>query len=285
MDYKPKFTYTAWKTNRQNEVDTGFKGFVLRIGEYLLYMNLHATQSSLRRVSVSKHTINLAVVHRRTKELFVDIQHKGDFGFAAVRLLGGRTFRPIFPRDVAIAAEQAASRMPQAFRSINVLDPDNPDPAFQIREPVLIGQYEEWQLVPMCARARSRTALLNVGFKLPNTGFKSVAEPDAVTNLGLTIAGRFYKSVGLNRSIKANRMVLAQGLCPGGADGYFYTDVDGRNVMDGPGPDRVRQFVKRGFNLTINGRFEVVEPWTGLHTKGARGFFSDHGYGIDADVN
>lgn len=80
MNYTPKFTYTAWKNNRQVESDRGFKGFVLRTNARLIYFSLHVVQASLRRVSVRFHTINLAIADRRTKELLMDVQQKGDFG-------------------------------------------------------------------------------------------------------------------------------------------------------------------------------------------------------------
>lgn len=144
MGYTPKFTYTAWKNNRQDEGDNGFKGYVLRSGDYFLYYSLHGTQSSLRRVSVRFHTINLAIVHVRTKELMVDLQHKADFGFAAVRLKGGKTFRPIFKVDQMIDEMQQAEDQPNNFRAFNILDVDNPNPEFEIRNPIRIGQYENW---------------------------------------------------------------------------------------------------------------------------------------------
>lgn len=284
MNYTPKFTYTSWKNNREMESDRGFKGFVLRSGPYLLYYSLHVAQSSLRRVSVRFHTINFAVVDRKTKELLMDIQHKGDFGWAGVRLLGGKTFRAINPAEAVI--EQELLSGPNNFRSINIIAENSPNPEFFFRSQILIGAYEEWQTLPMCMQTSSRTSIFHVVLKLPNTAFKSLAEPNTIVNLGKKTRGRFYRSTGLNRSLRFRRLNIGAQHCPeGAAGGFFYTDQFGKEIRSGPGPNSVRQFVKPGFNFVLNGRYEAVDTWTGLHFKGARGFFSDHGYGIDPDRN
>lgn len=172
------------------------------------------------------------------------------------------------------------------FRSINILDVDNPNPDFQIRNPVLIGQYEVWQTEPMCSKGRTRKKLLNVQLKLPNTGFKALDQPDEIVDLGRSSGRKFYKSVGLNRSLKTSDLEFAAKHCPGnGTSGVFYIDPTGTEIRPGPGPTSVRQFVKPGFKGIMNGRFETVDKWTGLHFRGVRGFFADHGYGIDANNN
>lgn len=138
----------------------------------------------------------------------------------------------------------------------------------------------------MCSKPNSRNALLNVQLKLPNTGFKALDQPEVVVDLGRKFKGKFYKSVGLNRSIKASKLEFAAEHCPGnGTSGVFYTDPKGLEIRPGPGPTSVRQFVKPGFKGVMTGRYETTDSWTGLHFKGARGFFADHGYGIDADNN
>lgn len=285
MNYSPKFTYTSWKNNREMESDHGFKGFVLRSGPYFIYYSLHVMQSQLRRVTERFHTINFAVVDRRTKELLMDIQHKGDFGWAGVRLLGGKRFRAIDAMQEAVRQDLLSG--PNNFRSINIIDENNPNPEFDFaRSQILLGAYEEWQTLPMCMQTSRRTSVFHVVLKLPNTGFKSLAEPNTIVDLGRKLQGRFYKNTGLNRSVRFRQLNIGAQFCPAGAaGGFFYTDPDGKEIRPGPSPTSVRQFVKPGFNFVLNGRFEAVDTWTGLHFKGARGFFSDHGYGIDPDRN
>lgn len=67
--------------------------------------------------------------------------------------------------------------------------------------------------------------------------------------------------------------------------GYFYTSPRGDELLDGPGKNTIRQYIKEGFNLKVSGTFEVAELGLGLHTNGALGFFTDHGYGLDPDKN
>lgn len=284
MGYKPKFTYTAWKNKRMNEADAGFKGFVFRNGDYLVYFNIHVTQSSLRRVGVRFHTINFVVVDRRSKELLMELHQKGDFGFESVLLKNGK-FAPINADEQAIKDEQERNDEPENFRSVVVLDPKNPDPDFQFRRPNPIGQYETWQTLPMCAQPKNRLQLFETQFKLPIKGILAVDKTSTPTLLGRELNGKLYRSTGLNRSLRGSKMTFAQRLCPDNASGEFYTDVYGKQVLSGPGKNAVRQFIKPGFEMRIDDRYEPIDPWTGLHTNAGRGFFIDHGYGIDPDKN
>lgn len=285
MGYTPKFTYTAFKNGMMDESDEGFKGFVIEAGQNYIYYSLHVKQSDLRRVTTSSHTVNIAIVNRGSGELMADLQHKGDFGFQSVRLLGRTTFRPISKRDEEIEQEQKRTGAPLNFRSITVLDKSRPNPEFDFRSPITVGQYEVWQTLPMCAKSKNKRTLLNVQFKQPNTGIKSLSSPSVKVDLGRMFGGKFIKSNGLNRSLKAQGLVFAQQHCPEGASGTFYTDPTGKILRSGPGSGNVRQYIKPGFSATLNGRYETADRWTGLHKKSRRGFLIDHGYGIDANRN
>lgn len=291
MGYTPKFTYTAWKNNRQDEPSNGFKGYVMETGRYSIYYSLHIAMSSLRRTSVQFHTINLAIADRRTKELLLDIQQKGDFGFESVRLKGGRTFLAINEAEQAIRDAQDEAGSPINKRVINVLDVDNPNFDFELRSPrggpnpITVGKYENWETTPMCGKGRGRDAPIKAIFKRAITGIKSLEEPDVMVDLGRVIDGKYYKQDGLKRDLIFRRLVISQADCPGAASGTFYTDPTGETVLDGPGPTAVRQFVKPGLNIALNGIYGPEDNWVGLHLDGFRGQMFDHGYGIDVDVN
>lgn len=284
MGYTPKFTYTSRKNNRQMETQRGFKGFVLRTGPYYVYCSLHVVQSSLNRVTTRFHTINFAVVDRNTKELLMDIQHKGDFGWTGVRLFDKKTFEPIDSTQQNIQVAQLSG--PNNFRSINVLE--NPNNQFDTsRVPPELGQYEEWQTLPMCMEMKNRDSLLAVILKTPNTGIKSLTRQNDLVRLGRPGKSELRQSSGLNRSLRFNNLQFGAEFCPdsGASGGYFYTDANGTEIRSGPGPTSVRQFVKPGFKGTLDGRYEVEDIWSGLYEEDARGFFAGHGYGIDPTWN
>lgn len=281
--YEPKFDYGAFKNNRQNEPNRGFKGFVFSQGPYWVYYSLHVITSDLLRVTLRLHTITLVVASKSTGEILVDLTQKGDFGFQSVRLADGRSFRPLTPDDVAIQQELASGTL--MFRSMNVIDANNLNRDFSFRNPLMLGQYEEWQTLPMCTRSNRKKKAVQSTFKTPGTGIKSLTETSTRVDLGRMVNGAFYKSTGLFRTLRLPKLTVAASLCPGGASGEFYTDPSGKTVVSGPGPTHVRQYVQPGFSAVFSGKYEPVDQWIGLHSRGARGFFVDHGYGIDPDLN
>lgn len=284
MNYEPLFDYTAWKNGRMEESDEGFKGFVMRYDKYMIYYNIHAKQSSLRRTKVRFHTINLVIKDRLTNELYMDIRQKGDFGFQGVQLKN-KEFLPINAKEQEIKDEQDRKGLPRNFRSINVIDESNLDPRFRYRKSLILGLYEFWNTQPICTRPKSRTSLLLVEFKLVNTGMKSLTRPDSIVKLGRRNNGKLFQNAGLNRSITVSKFRIGAQYCPGGKSGTFYTDPDGKRILSGPGRSAVKQFVKPGFNMMLDGRFEAVDNWVGMHLRGARGFMKDSGYGIDPENN
>ena len=284
MNYEPTFDYTSWKDGRSEESDEGFKGFVLRYEKYMIYFSLHGKQSSLRRTKVQFHTITLVIKDRVTNELYLEIQHKGDFGFQGVQLKNG-DFLPINAVQQGIRDAQDAARAARAFRSVNVVDEANLDARFRFRGSPILGLYEFWNTLPICTKAKSRTKLLQTEFKLVNTGIKSLQRADTSVKLGRRAEGKLFQNTGLNRSMSIKELKIGARYCPEGKSGRFYTDVRGQRIVSGPGRTAVKQFVKPGFEMVLNGRFETVDTWVGLHTEGARGFFVDSGYGIDPEMN
>lgn len=289
IKYRPAFTYTALKDERP-EIDIGFKAFNLRIGNFFFYYIIHVAQSKLRRLRLRDHTVNVVIYDRGSNEVVADFSQKGDFGWQSVRLSDG-SYAAFLPVDVAIKQEQDEQGLPEQFRSINVLDIDNPNPAFSFRRPPSIGQYEVWDTLPMCAEPKNRRAMFSVSFKSPNNGIRTLEQPDVETVLGRQVGSTFFRNVGLNRSIRVSKMKFSSSFCPidpasgAAASGVFYTDASGQTVLPGPGPNAVRQFFKPGFTLEVNGRYELVDRNSGEHRRGSKGFYADHSYGIDPENN
>lgn len=58
---------------------------MLRSGDYIFYYGFHVHLSQTKGFFELLHTVVFAAVHAITKELVMELGHKGDFGFLAVR--------------------------------------------------------------------------------------------------------------------------------------------------------------------------------------------------------
>lgn len=254
----------------------------------------------MRRVTANIHTVQLVIADAATKEILVNIAHKGDFGWQSVRLDSVNLFDPLTNADKMIKKKQEDNGEPTRFRSVAIMDSNGGK--FQVRSPPIVGQYEEWQTLPICT-ASQRTArkgdVIRVVFKEPVTGVKSLSQPGVQVDLGRCIPDKlasgkeckesereaFVKSPNVVRALFMLDIKVASAYCPGSKNGVFYTDPTGTRVFSGPGPTHVRQYIKPGFSTVLSGRYEPVEPWVGIHGYYGRGFFHDHGYGIDPMAN
>lgn len=295
MGYAPKYDYTAWKNGREDESNEGFKGIVFKSGDYLVYYNVHVQTSSLRRVNEPNHTITLVIVDARTKERVVEINHKGDFGFLSTRA-EPTGFFPLSLDDKNAMEEQRGNMMPPRRRTINVINTANLDNRFSYlpKDQLLLGRYEEWSTAPLCSRGGPYEGKISLDITDASTGIKSIAEKGVKILLGSYNDGQFIRSTGSKRLLQLNNFIIAEDACmfklgnihgERSASGVFYTDAYGKNLMSGPGPNNVRQFIKRGFRITLSGRYEAVDSWLGLHKNNHMGFMQNYGYGLDSDVN
>lgn len=238
--------------------------------------------SNMNRLKSRLHTVVLAVVHQRTKELLAEMSYKADLGFLAARLKDDVTWVPLDDGEAAIQKSQG--RGPDNFRSVAVVDKGDKDPQFSLREPYTLGTYEFWRTFPMCTRAVGGLSGIAAVVRTPATGIKSPRTRTKV-ELGRYKDGVFYQSSSLDRSLRIPRLKISAQFCPGGSSGTFFTDATGKTVLPGPGKGSVRQFIKPGLSLEIGGNYEPLDGWVGMYAQGARGTFVDHGFGIDPRVN
>lgn len=139
LGYFPRFDYTAFKNGNRDESPNGFKvsstrfaiqattnifgffdqGFMFKQGDVKFYYSLHAHLTRASRFITREHTQVFAAVHVTTKEELLELSHKGDFGFAGVRLADG-SLRPINEDDKAVQTELSAIQcnQPNKHRSI-----------------------------------------------------------------------------------------------------------------------------------------------------------------------
>lgn len=279
MNYEPTFGYTARKNNFQNESHEGFKGFVFRQGDHMIYYSLHAQTSHLRRMTASSHTIVLAVSHVRSGELLVELTQKGDFGFLGGRGRNGGII-PLRYEDVQKEKAQRGVKGARLFRVVNVIGyPGSLDRRLAYNPNVLEGLYEAWMTVIMCSKTPAYGGL-GVDFETPGTAVRGLQKESIKKVVRLQ---HEKLNTGMSRNIHINDVVVSGKYCSfGNKEGVFYTDPLGQELLNGPGRGAVRQYIKKGVQINMSGKFKVgSQQWLGLFEEGKTGSMLDHGYGVD----
>lgn len=291
MGYEPKYGYAAWKNGREDESNEGFKNVVIRNGKYNVLIMFHAQTSSLRRVDETRHTILFVVTDAKTNRIQAEITHKGYFGFLGVRKAGKPGFfMALTEKDRKIEKETFKS---PRHRSINVLNKNKLDKRFLYRHPkhtLMLGVYEDWTTGPICAPS-NRQGILRMDITKSATGIPTMARKKEKVLLGEFESGVFYRSTGVARLMLANNFLVGRDYCYEKFDklprrsGYFYTNAWGTKLMSGPGRDAIRQYVRPGFSMRLNGEFKALDSWLGLYDTGVYNEMEDHGYGLNPDKN
>jgi len=153
------------------------------------------------------------------------------------------------------------------------------------------GRYEKWAGgFDFCATANGFT----LDIKDPVTACPTRACPaDApLTRLapnGDRAAGVAVPNRGLRRDLIFHHLRLSREACgaAGNGDGnVFYTNAYCTERRDGPGPDAVRQVLKRGWVGHLDGKWASVESWYGAYGRvdayDARGGFESIEQSVDA---
>lgn len=290
MNYEPKYGLTEHKNGRGVESNHGFKDFVFEQGNVMVYLSVHAQTSKMRRVDHHFHTVTMAMKQKDSGELLADISFKADFGFLAARKRGsGEQFIPLSSDGLNMSKQQRRGKpYRRAFRTINVVNQRSLDYRFQYNYQPRAGTYEEWVCTLPCTETDMNGELV-FDIQDPITGIKSSYDKSTVWLGRRYRDGKFRPNLGMKRTVRARNLRLSASFCKFGEGfegGYFYTDPYGKELLDGPGPNAVRQFIKPGFVGTMSGKFSPGEQWRGMHyADKEQMFFLPHGYGINRYVN
>lgn len=285
MGYVPKFGYTALKNGKEQEAHEGFKNFVFQQGPYMVYFSLHVQSSHLRRVRERFHTITLVVTNKKTGELLIELSHKADFGFLAARR-STFGFMALTEKDEEMREAQFRPRGERRMRTINVVDMGHLDRRFKYRHNPMEGVYEAWTTATICSSVPPHGEI-TMDIKNPVTGVRNVY--DKV--LKPVVLGSSTVNVATSRNLRIGGIEISAQHCKfdnygGLRGGWFYTDAYGKNVLSGPGTNAIRQYIKPGMRISLNGNFELGEDvWAGLFEHNKSGFFMDHGFGVDPMQN
>jgi len=298
MGYRPKYGYTALKNNVQQEAHTGFKDFVLGTPKYHIYVGLHALMSSPERFFTRFHTMVIAVVNKSTKELMLELSFKADFGHREVRLANNTGRMPVSLEDEIIRNVTELYGKDRKFRVINVISYPNLDSRYQYKTPVLRGEYEQWRTRPICS-AFSRDNEPKFDFKDPAIALRSENSTNTTqhTVLGRSKGDKLLPHVSVNRQFTLQGFTLSARFCMFSLPnipihgtkrhktGKFYTNTYGNALMNGPDDTHIAQYIKPGFNISVTGTFNTMDPWLGLYKDGAVGQMRDIGHALDSGKN
>ena len=164
------------------------------------------------------------------------------------------------------------------------------------RSPPEAGQYEEWNTVATCMRPKPQKTRISLVLKHLVTGTRRI---NMIRRIDKMYLGRETKKIPISKGENTTRFVLntsqsrmlvmqaleiSKDYCPLGQNGTFYTDPFGIPTA-GPSHNAARQFIKPGFELKIDDRFEVEEQLLGLYSSFPHNVFQDHGYGMNARIN
>lgn len=247
IGYQAAFTYVALKNQNQPERGEGFKGFVIKDEATQIgwYINLHSETSTDQRVCARFHTVTLAATDLRTGRLLLELGYKGDFGFSRENNDSEQFITPNACPDQAKIAQQT-----DASKRIRVASDGN-------------GGYEQWD--GGCVRALGMECgnrVIGIDIQNPATSCADYSCSRLIINDGSSTR----RTIDV-RKLKVSYLESLD-LSDGKKDGYFYTDVYGLNPGLSPDdPGAVRQYVKPGLSLSLDGRFTTEDAWRGLYVR------------------
>jgi hypothetical protein len=243
------FEYTAFKNANQPELHEGFKGFAIqdKTKDLGYYINIHSETGVISRACARHHTVVFAVTKLSTGVLLAELSYKGDFG--AVR--NNQTGEPFQPAlDACKDKNQAAiaQQNEPLGRRIRVFNGSDP------------GGYEQWD------GGLSRT----LGFKFPewSAGMGiDIRNPATGCNNSSCSGAVTTGSHADQRTIEFHQVTLEYNSFLDGADGdgVFYTDVYGAKPLQESDAGAVRQFIKPGLKIELDGFFTTQDPWRSLY--------------------
>lgn len=263
IGYEAAFRYVADQNNLQNEQHEGFKGYAIRDEESGLgwYVNVHSTTSAISRICARHHTTVLAVTDLKTGEVLAELGFKGDFGSAKTTAeINGEhrvlqpTFNPNCGNQASIDAETSATKM------VRVHNEDG----------ISSGGYERWR----GGLTGSASSQLGISFR-GSTGLSiDIQNPITACNTFSCNYGVTTGSNGTRRAFRLSQLQLKHSDvkildgADGNVDGIFYTNQYGDQLLKEGDEGAIRQYIKPGLDVTINGGFNTEDAWRAIYTGG-----------------
>lgn len=287
--YTARYDYTAWKNDRQDESDVGFKTYVVPAGKYYVVYTLHSDTSDFERISKEFHTVVLAVTEKSTGKLMFEMSGKASSGGAGARYES--KFRPKEGvQMVPLGTAENKKRMidmysPERYRDrevcfkrINLYNPPNLRPDLDYEGDTEAehsrGIYEAWtmrMLSEFCMNTTEpfRAAGPKVDIKNSHNGCR---DEDCRQKIVLGRSPNQYRdyftpNMGNNREVVFRATSIGPQYCKHplpepNAEGYhvFYTDQYANELCDGPGVNCIMQRIHSSFEgVSLNDRYETTD--------------------------
>jgi hypothetical protein len=259
VGYKPAFGYVAVYNKFQPELHEGFKGFAIRDEEKGIgwYINIHSETGVISRACARVHTVVMAATDLKSGEKLLELSYKGDFGVVVGNgESGDATLQPGLkdcPNQAQIAGELETNKF-DAKRRLRVFS-GGKDP----------GGYEQWD------GGASRDLGMSFPDWFPGMGI-DIRNPatgcsdSSCTDVGFTGQHADQRTIEFRELniVYDNLLDKSDGKA---GDGFFRTDVYGI-VNDDDTQNVIVQYVKPGFEQTLDGFFSSQDSWRGLYTEG-----------------
>ncbi|MER3443067.1 MAG: hypothetical protein C4333_02655 [Meiothermus sp.] len=177
--------------------------------------------------------------------MLLELGYKGDFGFSRENDDSEQFITPDACPDQAKIAQQT-----NASKRIRVASDGN-------------GGYEQWD--GGCEPALGMECddrVIGIDIQNPATSCADYKCSSLIINDG--------SSTRRTMSVRNLKVSYAESLdlSDGKKDGYFYTDVYGLNPgLDPANPGAVRQYVKPGLSISLDGHFTTEDAWRGLYVR------------------
>jgi len=255
IGYQASFTYTANKFNNQKEPIEGFKGFAVRNGDVGWYINIHSETSTEARVCARFHTVVVTAYNWKSKEKLVELAYKGDFGASKVNE-GSNPFFQISCLDPFDGKTKTQEQIAQETKASK-----------RIREATANSGYEQWDggLNKAIGMEFSGNGM-GIDIQNPATTCANIQCPSVISNGGSSSTRRTIHFSNLTITYAPSKDASDNK----SGDGYFYTDPYGVATItpdvNGQVPgNAIKQFVKPGLSITLDGGFETEDAWRGLY--------------------
>lgn len=293
---RPMYDYNAWKNDREDESHEGFKSICIDYKGYYVVYDIHAKLSDTRRFFTRFHSGVFSIFEKDSGRLMVRLATKLDYGLIRVQLknLDMMTLPISRPDEEQILREGRETDKDRSM-IVNVLssqDRGSLDPSYLYRpgDEFIHGQYERWNTMFMCTKV-DREPTCKVDFRIPGTALRSATAVQSTPpiKLGKFENGAFVPAKSSERRMFLGGFSIGDSYCDdrGSAvsGGVWYTDPKGLEVFSEPGPNRMRQYIRPGFNLRFDmDIYDIIDQWGGLYRPGG-GDWNDFMDTLDPDSN
>ena len=237
--YSPLYGYTASR-HGMAEPHAGFKTYTIADGAARWTITQHFGTSGVGRACTRFHTVDVG--YTVAGALKADLHFMGDFGNGTTSAYGRNPLPISSCRD---GQQEARQREETTGTRVLLMSPTN--------------AYEPWRL---------DLERLVLGFSSPGLTFDTGDAQTACADAACSHMVRRDGQWGADHRVTLNRPPSLSSL----NSGVFYTDPEGRTIVEENAPGAIRQYVQPGLNIQsrLRGNCSTADAWVGLMACGGK---------------